>query len=503
MTASRYYHAEMPIAAPPDQIAPSVPDTAVATIHPGSVTSVDLTWPASTDNVGVTGYQVFRDTGTTPIGTTASSQRTFTDTGLLPLSTHRWSVAAFDAAGNVSAKRTSDWFTLPPDTTKPSPPGQLTANLSPSGFVTLNWTAASDEVGVAGYRVHRQSAGVDPIATTNGSTLTYVNHGLSPSTLYTWTVTAVDAAGNESNASNTASATTPAPSPPTAPTNLAITNLSTGSVSLSWTGSTDPNENLLGYQLVRDGSPVGGVVANPSVVDSPDAQSHVYGVYAVDDDGHQSATSASVLAPARDGARFRSGTAANGTGTTAAVGTAPAGLRAGDVLLATVVNLGNGSVSTPSGWTSVRTTTRGSSMRVSTFVQTVGASGGWAPASFTMSKSASWSALLQTWSGVRLTAPVLTSASGGSTKANVTAPAVVAARSAAVLSLFAMGNNATLPVPAPLTNIGSAVTTSISWAAGNETAASGAQLAARTSQASKSGANIGTRIVLAPAVTQP
>lgn len=65
--------------------------------------SVSLSWAPSTDNVAVTGYQVFRN-GTqvgSPTGTT------FTDTGLTPGTAYSYQVLAFDAAANFSAKSTA------------------------------------------------------------------------------------------------------------------------------------------------------------------------------------------------------------------------------------------------------------------------------------------------------------------------------------------------------------------------------------------------------------
>src|SRR6185312_12871630 len=65
--------------------------------------SVSLSWAPSTDNVAVTGYQVFRN-GTqvgSPTGTT------FTDTGLTPGTAYSYQVLAFDAAANYSAKSTA------------------------------------------------------------------------------------------------------------------------------------------------------------------------------------------------------------------------------------------------------------------------------------------------------------------------------------------------------------------------------------------------------------
>jgi endo-1,4-beta-xylanase len=87
-----------------DTQAPSVPGTPTA----GTVTSTSITinWTASTDNVGVTGYDIFRAPGTSggtfaSVGT--STTNSFTNTGLTAGQTFRYQVRARDAAGNVSA----------------------------------------------------------------------------------------------------------------------------------------------------------------------------------------------------------------------------------------------------------------------------------------------------------------------------------------------------------------------------------------------------------------
>ncbi len=80
-----------------DTVAPTAPTGLAA----GSATSttIPLTWSASTDNVGVTGYQVFR--GTTQVATVTT--RSYTDTGLAAATSYTYTVRAVDAAGNVSA----------------------------------------------------------------------------------------------------------------------------------------------------------------------------------------------------------------------------------------------------------------------------------------------------------------------------------------------------------------------------------------------------------------
>src|SRR5881392_3127347 len=104
----------------------------------------------------------------------------------------------------------------PPDTTPPMVPTGLTASAVSSSQINLSWTASSDNVGVSGYRVYRNGT---QIATTSATS--FANTGLSPSTTYSYTVAAYDAAGNLSAQSSPASATTPAP-PDTTPPSVTI-----------------------------------------------------------------------------------------------------------------------------------------------------------------------------------------------------------------------------------------------------------------------------------------
>ena len=81
-----------------DTVPPSTPGT--PTVVSKTSTSVSLTWTASTDAVGVTRYDVFRDA--VKIGSTTTA--TYTDTGRTPSTAYTYAVQAFDAAGNPSAK---------------------------------------------------------------------------------------------------------------------------------------------------------------------------------------------------------------------------------------------------------------------------------------------------------------------------------------------------------------------------------------------------------------
>ena len=184
----------------PDTTPPSVPQNLTAAA--ASQTQVNLSWSASTDNVGVTGYKVFRN-GTqvaTPTGTS------FSDTGLSPATTYTYNVAAVDAAGNTSAQSSSaSATTQAPDTTPPSTPQNLTATPVSGSEIDLGWAASTDDVGVTGYRVYRNATLLTTVTTT-----TFKNTGLAAGTTYTYAVSAIDASGNESDQSSTVNATTQA-----------------------------------------------------------------------------------------------------------------------------------------------------------------------------------------------------------------------------------------------------------------------------------------------------
>ena len=81
-----------------DTTAPSIPGGLTAAAV--SPTQVDLAWTASTDNVGVAGYYVYRD----GVQVASVSATTHSSTGLAAGTSYSFAVAAYDAAGNVSAK---------------------------------------------------------------------------------------------------------------------------------------------------------------------------------------------------------------------------------------------------------------------------------------------------------------------------------------------------------------------------------------------------------------
>jgi uncharacterized protein YkwD/chitodextrinase len=186
---------------PADTTKPSAPGLLTGTAP--STSQVSLTWGAATDNVGVAGYRVYR--GGTQVATTPGTS--WTDSGLTAGTSYSYTVQAYDAAGNVGPASNTATVTTKSapagDTSPPGAPGTLAGTAVSTSQVNLSWGAASDNVGVAGYRVYRDGS---QVGTTAGTS--YADTGLSAGTSYGYTVRAYDAAGNLGPASNTVTVTT-------------------------------------------------------------------------------------------------------------------------------------------------------------------------------------------------------------------------------------------------------------------------------------------------------
>lgn len=228
----------------PDTHAPEVPSVLIA--DDVTETTFTLSWSASSDNVGVTGYNVYRN-GSFVKSVTGTST---VITGLSPSVSYSFTLTARDAAGNVSGQSTV-LIVNTPDTHAPSTPVGLSAsNITTSGF-TLAWTASSDNVGVTGYDVYRNGTFMESVTgTAIGIT------GMAPSTTYAMTVKAKDATGNVSEASIPCNVTTAAPAvdtvAPSVPAGLIASALTQTSFTLTWNASTD-NTGVVSYDVYQNG----------------------------------------------------------------------------------------------------------------------------------------------------------------------------------------------------------------------------------------------------------
>jgi glucose/arabinose dehydrogenase len=138
------------------------------------------------------------------------------------------------------------------DTQSPTTPGQPSCSAVGENGLTLNWGASTDNVGVAAYDIFNDG---NKLAEAPGDATSRALTGLTPNTEFRLSVFGRDAAGNVSPSSAQAICSTLPSSdtqPPTAPGSLAASAVSSTSVHLTWTASTD-NRGVTAYE-VRSGS---------------------------------------------------------------------------------------------------------------------------------------------------------------------------------------------------------------------------------------------------------
>jgi chitodextrinase len=238
----------------PDTQPPTAPGTLVLTII--STGQINLTWPAATDDVGVTGYLVERCAGAgcstfTQVGAPASTS--FNDTGLTASTSYTYRVRATDAAGNLGPYSPTGTATTLADTQPPTAPGTPVPTVISTSQINLTWPVATDNISVTGYRVERcAGAGCSTFSQVAApATASFNDTGLTPSTSYSYRVRATDAAGNLGPYSATATATTQADTqPPTAPGTPVPTVVSTSQINLTWPAATD-DVAVTGYRVER------------------------------------------------------------------------------------------------------------------------------------------------------------------------------------------------------------------------------------------------------------
>ena len=180
-----------------DTQAPSAPGGLAYSQPAGG--QIRLTWNASTDNVGVTGYEVYANGAlrTTVAGNVLSYLDNQPDSA-----TVAYHVRARDAAGNSSGNsNTVTRAGQSGDNTAPTTPGTLAYTQPAAGQIRLTWGASSDNVGVTGYNVYANGA-----LRTTVTGLTHTDSQPDSATV-SYYVKARDAAGNESAATNTVTRT--------------------------------------------------------------------------------------------------------------------------------------------------------------------------------------------------------------------------------------------------------------------------------------------------------
>ena len=243
---------------PKDTEAPSVPTAVVAADI--TQTTAKVTWDASTDNVGVAGYNVYVNEA--KVNASPVTVTEYDLTGLTEATEYTVRVTAVDAAENESARSEAVTFTTleaeeETDTEAPTAPAEVKATEVTETTAKLTWNEATDNVGVAGYNVYVNEAKVnDELVAGTEFALT----DLTEATEYTVRVSAVDAAGNESARSEATTFTTlesekPAPEKPATPTNVKISEIKHTKALVTW-DSVLARAAVEGYNVYLDGEKV-------------------------------------------------------------------------------------------------------------------------------------------------------------------------------------------------------------------------------------------------------
>lgn len=243
-----------------DVIAPSVP-TSLSVVAVSS-SQINLSWSPSTDDRGVTGYKVYRN----GVLLATAQSTSYSDTSANPTAYPTYSVSAFDIAGNISGQSASvspttstASGTVITDTTVPSAPSSLSAIGVSSSQINLSWNVATDNVGIAGYKIYRGNIHIGTVTTTS-----YADGGLSAASSFTYTVSAYDAAGNISSPSGQTVGTTFS----TQTTTNTISSGDTASTATTSTATLTPVtfSVIVGTPICKVGYAVASVsfTANPS-----------------------------------------------------------------------------------------------------------------------------------------------------------------------------------------------------------------------------------------------
>lgn len=342
--------------APPDTIAPTIPTGLSATAQSSS--AINISWNASTDNVGVTGYRIYR--GGAQVGTSAANS--YSDTGLSASTAYTYTVSAYDSAGNVSAQSASAGATTQSGGTSITmgetnilPAGDSgNANLLLAQSATLLQTAtvqslsfyvaaAAGKLRLGIYDATGPGSGpgakkaetneitpivgwntanvITPVSLTAGAYwLAYLpndnnlqfrrdgtgsfryysyTYGVMPAVFSTSPTSGVDHWSFYATLLTSGGGDTVAPS---VPTNLSAAAVSTSQINLSWTASTD-NVGVTGYRIYRGGNQIATVTSGTTYQNTglTASTAYSYTISAYDAAGNNSAQSSSVSATTLSG----------------------------------------------------------------------------------------------------------------------------------------------------------------------------------------------------------
>ena len=183
--------------------------------------------------------------------------------------------------------------TTVPDGAPPTTPAGLSVTATTGSSIALSWSAATDNIGVAGYGIYRNGG-----LTASTQQTTYTLSGLACGAGYSVGVDAYDAAGNRSPQATlmVSTAACPDTTAPSDPSGLTLTSAAATGISLSWTPSTD-NVAVAGYNVFLNGTKTASTAAtNYTFGGLACGTSYSLGVQAYDAAGNHSSQTSIVAA---------------------------------------------------------------------------------------------------------------------------------------------------------------------------------------------------------------
>lgn len=158
--------------------------------------AVNLSWTASTGQVNH--YDIYRD-GTKVGYANAPTVNFYDQSSLQNSKSYSYYAKAVASDGSTSAASNTVNITTPAsDTQVPTAPSGLSSTAKTNSTISLKWTAGTDNVGIKEYRIYQDIRKLQPVLKGTATGTNFTISGLKSSTSYTFYVTALDAAGNES-----------------------------------------------------------------------------------------------------------------------------------------------------------------------------------------------------------------------------------------------------------------------------------------------------------------
>ncbi len=156
-----------------------------------------MSWQASTDDIAVLGYNIYKNNGYI----TSVTNTSYTDSAVTAGNIYSYAVQAYDASNNKSPLSNVVTATIPTVTSSPNgptTPTNLTVTLSSNNKARLSWSPSTGgSYGVHGYNIYRNSHYLTTVGTTN-----YWDGPLTPGQTYVYAVQSYDGSNNKSALSN-------------------------------------------------------------------------------------------------------------------------------------------------------------------------------------------------------------------------------------------------------------------------------------------------------------